>query len=184
MQQGDQVDPAVGHLLVLEHQDRRAAGMRAGDYVERVHTDLSSPSTPAAARAASGSSCGACPASAITVPSSAPQNARATTLAGGPGGIEPSLRPASIRGATRLTSAAETLLISRPTGWSWPLNSILRAIITRATSRRQKTAWPRASAISAATGSLSCLAGSSTSRVQFSLTHPITARARSSLPSN
>ena len=64
----------------------------------------SSPSTPATARAASSSSCGACPASAITAPSSAPENASATALAGGPGGIDPSLRPALIRRAQRLTS--------------------------------------------------------------------------------
>jgi hypothetical protein len=79
---------------------------------------LSSPSTPATAPAASSSSCGACPASAITAPSSAPQNASATALAGGPGGIDPSLRPASISRAQRLISVREARVISRPTGWS------------------------------------------------------------------
>ena len=37
----DDVDAPVGHLLVLEHQHRRAAGVRAGDDVERIHTDQS-----------------------------------------------------------------------------------------------------------------------------------------------
>ena len=61
----------------------------------------------------------------------------ATALAGGPGGIDPSLRPASIRRAQCFISVCEARLISRPTGWSWPLNSSLSAIMTRATSRRQ-----------------------------------------------
>ena len=79
----------------------------------------SSPSTPAAARAASSSSCGACPASAITAPSSAPTNASATALAGGPGWDRPRpARPALIRRAQRLTSASEIRSSSRPTGWS------------------------------------------------------------------
>ena len=61
----------------------------------------SSPSTPAAARAASSSSCDSSPASAITAPSIAPTSARATVRAGGPGGIDPSLRPALIRRVQR-----------------------------------------------------------------------------------
>jgi hypothetical protein len=52
---------------------------------------LSSPSTRAAVRAVSSSSCGVCPASAITAPSTAPRKA------GGPGGMDPFLRPAVIR---------------------------------------------------------------------------------------
>ncbi len=57
---------------------------------------LSSPRTPAVARATSSSSYGAWPARAMTTPSIAPSQALATTFAGGPGGIEPSLRPVSI----------------------------------------------------------------------------------------
>ena len=60
--------------------------------------------------------------------------------AGGPGGIAPALRPASIRRAQSLTRLREIRSTSRPTGWSWPLNSSLTAIATRAKSRRQKTA--------------------------------------------
>src|SRR6266511_4134869 len=78
--------------------------------------ELPSPSTPAPARAASSSSWGACPASAITAPSTAPRKASATALAGGPGGMDPFLRPASIRLAQRLTNVLEIRLISRPTG--------------------------------------------------------------------
>ena len=110
--------------------------------------------------------------------------ASAVVRAGGPGGIEPSLRPALTRRPTRLIAVSMIRSISRPTGWSWPLNSTRSAITTPATSRRQKTAWPRASASSSPTGSASCLAGSPTSRIQFSFTQSITARARSVLSLN
>ena len=36
VQHGDEVDAPVGQLLVLEHQHRGAAGVRAGDHVQRV----------------------------------------------------------------------------------------------------------------------------------------------------
>ena len=39
VQEGDHVDAPVGHLLVLEHEHRRAAGMRTRDHIEPVHTD-------------------------------------------------------------------------------------------------------------------------------------------------
>src|SRR3954467_14485836 len=39
--EGGDVDTAVWHLLVLDHEDARAAGVRSGDYVEVVHTDRS-----------------------------------------------------------------------------------------------------------------------------------------------
>ena len=51
--------------------------------------------------------------------------------------MEPSRLPALIRRMQRLTSDSEIRSTSRPRGWSWPLNSILSAIATRATSRRQ-----------------------------------------------
>ena len=35
----DDVHAPVRHALVLDHEDRRAAGVRAGNHVERVHTD-------------------------------------------------------------------------------------------------------------------------------------------------
>src|SRR4051794_28081549 len=64
------------------------------------------PSTPATARAARTSSWGACPATAMTVPSSAPRKADPTARAGGPGGIDPSRRPAFTARATRFTPAS------------------------------------------------------------------------------
>jgi len=39
VQGGDQLDAPVGDLLVLEHEHRRAAGVRPGDHVERIHAD-------------------------------------------------------------------------------------------------------------------------------------------------
>jgi hypothetical protein len=51
-------------------------------------------------------------------------------------------------------------------------------------SRRQKMAWPRASASSSVTGSACRATGSPTSRIQFSSTHLITASAKSSLSLN
>jgi hypothetical protein len=51
MQAGDEVDAPVGHPLVLGHQDRRAAGMRAGNNVELVHTDWSVGTLPRCRRA-------------------------------------------------------------------------------------------------------------------------------------
>ena len=103
--------PGTGCRLEAPGRGESAAHRLLGS-VSHYH-DLS-PSTPAAARAASSSSCGAAPASSMTRPSIAPRNASATALAGGPGGIDPALRPALIRRTQRLTSVSETRSSSAP----------------------------------------------------------------------
>ena len=101
----------------------------------------SSPSTPATARAASTSSCGTCPATWMTVPSMAPKQRERDRPGGRAGRNPPHPAPGVDQtDCTRLTPASEIRSISRPTGWSWPLNSTLSAITTRAMSLRQKTA--------------------------------------------
>jgi hypothetical protein len=96
----------------------------------------------------------------------------------------PLSRPAAIRVAHMVIRRFVMLLMARATGWFRSVNSVRRLRITRARSRRQKMAWPRAIASSASTGSVSSAAGRPTSAVHVSSTHVTTASASSSLPAN
>jgi hypothetical protein len=69
-------------------------------------------------------------------PSSAPLSASATALAGGPGGIEPSLRPALIKRTRRLTSPAWVRSSSRAIGCRTPAGRGARMKLAAAPPRR------------------------------------------------